>query len=78
MFVLLLTMTCNQHNGIQILYNIYVSVSNKYLVNVVLWLLTVLKTVNTQNSIDQIHIIMLRSEHGNNNYGCSSNTTIIV
>ena len=42
MFVLLLTMTCNQRNGIQILYNIYylptsdVNVSNKYLINVVL------------------------------------------
>ena len=35
MFVLLLTMTCNQWNGIQILYNIYVSVCNKYLINVV-------------------------------------------
>ena len=40
MFVLLLTMTCNQHNGIQILYNIYVSVSNKYLIIIYFWVLT--------------------------------------
>ena len=40
MFVLLLTMTCNQHNGIRILYNIYVSVSNKYLIIIYFWVLT--------------------------------------
>ena len=38
MFVLLLTMTCNQRNEIQILYNIYVSVSNKYLLIILIFL----------------------------------------
>ena len=53
MFVLLLTMTCNQHNGIQILYNIYVSVSNKYLIIIYFWVLT------NQNYIVPLCIVLL-------------------